>query len=213
MNLYTKDGALLYESSNETLQTTLENAIEEGVILDQINLKNKDLRNINFDTVIMRHACLVNADLTGANMSEAIFDHTDFSQTQLYNTCIAYSSLKACTFINSQFGATDFSESQIDGSTFAGSSLFSIVFRAVKSMQNVHFLYEKIAYSMQNVPIHITNSAHDINVLDDHILIEHDMFSYEELELSQHASENKSDLVVFYNDLIKLSKNRSFIEY
>ena len=212
MNLYTTEGALLYASSCRSLQDTIETAIEDGIILDNINLKNKDLRNINFDGAIMRKACLVNTDLTGANMSEGIFDYADFSHAQLYNTCIAYSSLNGCSFLHTNFGATDLSQSIVDQSVFAGPSVFSIAFRSIKSMKSVEFLHNGAPYPMHQIPISIQGPEDDINILDQHVIIEHEIFTHQEMDFYPPSHINtktyKNEHLVFYNSLIQFSKNR-----
>ena len=203
MNLYTTDGALLYASPEEdSFQETIEHAIEDGVVLDNVNLKNKDLRNINFDNVIMRNACLKGADLTGANISEAILDHSDFTEAHLYNTCFAYTSLIGCIFINSEFGATDFSRSNINYSIFSGPSAFLIEFRQTLSMDFVTYLNEQIHCAMTTPPILIRSNLGDVMILDQHIMVENEMFLRSEIEDINTILPDFRNCTLLFNNII-----------
>lgn len=206
MNLYTTEGDLLYASAQTSIQATIEEAISKKTILDKIDLKNKDLRNVDFDTAIIRGASLQDADLTGANMSKAIFDFSNFSGSQLYNTCFAYSSLNGCMFLDSLFGATDFSESIIDHCLFSGPSTFSIIFRSVSSMINVKYFHENVAASMHTPPMHIRNDTYDAAILDEHIIMDNQIFSHNFWENNGSDLRPKFFLNTLYKELIKNEK-------
>jgi len=176
MNLYTIEGTLLYTSTHTSLNATIESAIADNVPLDKIDLSNQDLRNITFDTATMRGASFKNANLTGANLSECILDFSDFSEATLYDTCFAYTSLKGCSFLYTLFGATDFSETIIDHSLFSGPTTFSLTFRTIHSMLDVKYFHENIISSMQTPPIHVKGGHCDTTILDDHIIIDNQIF-------------------------------------
>jgi hypothetical protein len=206
MKLYTTEGDLLYASTQTSIQETIEEAISTKTILDKIDLKNKDLRNIDFDTAIIRGASFQDADLTGANMSEAIFDFSNFSGSQLYNTCFAYSSLNGCMFLDSLFGATDFSETIIDHCLFSGPSTFSIIFRSVSSMINVKYFHENIAASMHTPPMHIRNDTYDAAMLDEHIIMDNQIYSHEFWKNNGSTLHPQNSLNILYKKLIKHEK-------
>ena len=208
MDLYTTDGILLYSSNKKSLQETIEDAIQGGVILDGVDLQNKDLRNINLDNAIMRGACFRNTDLTGGNLSEAIMDRANFTHALLYNTCIAHSSLKQCLFTESQFGATDLSESVIDRCTFSGPTTFSLSFRNVKSMKHTKFMVDNKIYPMQKPPLHIKGGENEICIMDDHILIQNTIYHQRGLENYRSLPSIQNDYITLYNKLLTLSQKR-----
>jgi len=211
MNLYTHDGILLYESSNDNIRQSIEQAIKDGIILDNIDLKHQDLRNINLDNAIMRGASLYGADLTGANMSEGCFDFTDFTQALLYNTCLAYSSIIGGKFINSEFGATDFAQANIERATFAQLSTFSIDFKHTHSMKQTTYFHNHTRYKMETPPIHIKGRQHDMTILDDHVLVEQEMFSYQEFENIPYTTSKADEHTLFYKHLTEKEKIREII--
>lgn len=203
MNLYTIEGNLLYTSTHKSLGATIEYAIDNNVTLEKIDLSNKDLRNITFDTATMRGASFKNANLTGANISECALDFSDFSHATLYDTCLVYSSLKGVSFLYSLFGATDLSETIIDNSLFSGPTTFSLSFRSVTSMMNVKYFQESMVCSMQTPPIHIKGNHCDTTILDDHIIIDNQIFANEYLEEEPQSHLFKNHPDILYKKLIR----------
>ena len=72
-----------YESENNTIKKTVEEAIKSGADLRGANLRGADLRGANLRGADLSGANLSRADLSGANLSEADLRGADLSEADL----------------------------------------------------------------------------------------------------------------------------------
>jgi len=175
---------ILYEGTFANFAACLEQAVQDRVALDCVNLRNKNLMNANLDDAIMPNADFQNCNLSGANMSEAYFKGASFCGTTLYNTCFFDSNLTACNFDSASFGATDVHGSILNNSQFSTLSCFNLDFTNTRNMDGCIFINpDGRICQMSKPPVVIRGMGKQIIVLlDNHAKIGHNVIDQKRLK-------------------------------
>lgn len=138
--IQTTRGTPLYDGHYTSLKHCVESAADQGIPLDQADLRRANLSNANLDDIRMRCADLSGANLSGANLSESWIDGSDLSGASLQNACFALANLRRCNFMDASFGATDISGADLRGAKFSTLSAFSLNFIDCAGMEEAIFM-------------------------------------------------------------------------
>ena len=178
-----KDGTVLFEGQFSSFKACLEQAVQDRVALNCVDLRNKNLINANLDDATMPGADFTGSNLTGANMSEAYFKGANFSGSALYNTCFYDSNLTACNFDGAFFGATDIHGTILSHSQFSTLSCFYLDFVRVRQMTGCIFINpDGRICQMSKPPIVIRGMGRDpIILLDHHVKSGHNIIDHQRL--------------------------------
>lgn len=186
MNTYTlythHDNRTLFSGKYNTFEDCLEDAIFQKTDLSYIDLKYKNLSNLNLDGAIMPYADLKGSNLIGANMSECYLDGTIFDDSSLYNTCFAYSQMPSCSFLGCQFGATMIEGCNIQDSKFSTSSCFDLDFYLTTAMSGCIYVDQNYRTHKMSEPPSVLKGFLNtpIIILDQSIKVGSQFFSYED---------------------------------
>lgn len=123
MNIKTATGITLYESNTESIKECIEEAIQKGVILDNVDLSNLDLEGINLLGTSIQWANLENAnlsfsDLRGCNFSNSNLRRARFFNSKLQGSILRDVDLNGANFTNSNLQSVDFRNNKTDGNLF-----------------------------------------------------------------------------------------------
>lgn len=162
MRLISVCGDTLYKSSYITIKESVEEAVSEGVVLNNINLRGTKLCGARLDMAKMDGACLWGADLTGANMSDGSFKGADFRTAILKDTCLADSVCTDANFHGAYFSKTLFNGTELSTTRFSCPSLFSCDLTQVQSLKNAIFSHQ---------PIVIHGLSQRVVIMDEDLLI------------------------------------------
>lgn len=83
-------------------------------LLENINLRDYDLKKVNFHKVILSGADLSGADLSGADLSFANLSNTNFTKTKLIETNFLCANLERMDMSNAALGKTIFADVKLD---------------------------------------------------------------------------------------------------
>ena len=148
------DNTVLYEGRFSSLRKCLEHAVEGGVPLPYINLKNQNLINISLDGAFMPGADFSGSNLSGANLSEATLPEASFKDTSLYNCCLAYSDLHGSDFAGASFGGTLIDGADMRNCIFTTLSCFDLDFMHCKDLRGCFFIGpESRHFEMSGAPV------------------------------------------------------------
>mgnify|MGYP003394829535 CR=1 FL=1 len=134
------DCRTLYEGKFASFTACLEQAVADKIILNNANLKNRNLANACLDDGLFAGADFSACNLSGANLSEACMKKARFINADLYNTCLALGNLKECDFTGASFGATDIAGTNIEACRFSTLSCFSLNFPRTQEMKDSRFV-------------------------------------------------------------------------
>ncbi len=70
-------------------------------------------------------------------------------------------------------------------------------------MKNTKFKHNNENLPMQNIPMHITGGVNEVNILDNHILIEDEIFTHVEFEKNDNISNINKDYILLYHKTIE----------
>ena len=148
------DNEILYEGRYSALKDCLEDAVNKGITLPYINLRNKNLTNVNIDGAFMPYADFSGSNLSGANLSEATLHNASFKDSSLYNCCMSFSYLHGSNFSGACFGGTFIDGTDLRNCLFSTLSCFDLDFMHSKKMEGCIFIEpDSRRFGMSNAPI------------------------------------------------------------
>lgn len=110
----------LFESNVDTLKEAIQNALNKGICLDNVDLSNQDLEGVQ-----MAGASLQGANLEGANLAFSNMAGSNLSGTNV----------RKATFNGANLQGAYFKDSDLHGANFSNSNLNNVDFRH-KSINN-----------------------------------------------------------------------------
>lgn len=173
------DGAEIFAGRYESFSTCIEDAIRENINLSYIDLRNKNLMNLDMDGAVLIGASFNGSNLNGCNMSETNLSQSQFYGCTLYSTCFSDSLLKNCDFRGADFGATLINGTDISDCIFSTLSCFDLDFSHVKKMDGCVFTTpDNTIHPMSKHPIVLKGIFNaPIVILDNSIKIGFETFS------------------------------------
>lgn len=157
IKLFTTTHKIIYEGIHSSIKDAIESAIQNNVVLDDIDLSFMHIHHINLDGVTIHRGLFRETNLCGANMSESKFINCDFSGAILTDACLCYSDIKGCNFKYAKFAATDISMSHLSFCEFQGWNTFNLDFHTAYKLDNLTFSHDKKIYNFDTPPrIHKT---------------------------------------------------------
>lgn len=128
MNIYDRQGKILYTAKFGTLRRTLEEAARERVSLRHADLRRAYLAGATLEDVDLTGACLWGADLSKTNMAGSILNAADLRMTVLKETCLAEArmikaDLRGAYFAQALLAGADLSLAHISCPSFFNQSL------------------------------------------------------------------------------------------
>lgn len=162
---------ILYEGFYKSFVECLENAVLKKVDLTGIDLSGQNLSHANLDDAYMPMAKCVKTNFCGANMSEAVFDGADFTDSDLTYACLVQSSLRDVRMMGTSFAVTDVTDAIIERCVFSCPSVFSTLFQRAHIFHDNQFIHMNKTVRMNHVPIFVCGLPRDIVYLDHYIKI------------------------------------------
>ena len=177
--LHHRNQHLLYESSCRSLRECVEEAFQDNINLDGINLAYSDLSEINLDGTQLNDANFEGANLTGANISEAVLLNCTFLDAALYNTCFCHSDLSGSNFSGAVFGGADLAGASLENCTFSDPSALNINFTDCKTLSGTVYKTDWKLCPMSKPPLIIAGLDVSISIFDQDILIGQNLFNWD----------------------------------
>lgn len=137
--LKTVAGVTLYECESETLKGCIEQAISNGINLDNADFSGFNLEGVNLAGLSMRFATFENTNLAFSNLQACDLSGSNFRRTNLFNANLQGSQMKGtdihgANFSNANLRNVDFRSEILNkqvtickSATFANSDMTNIV--------------------------------------------------------------------------------------
>lgn len=114
ITLKTIGGEIIYECYSESIKTSVESAVNCGILLKNINLDHTDLHGIN---------------LSGLDLSGASFYNTNLSNANLSNSYLKGSNLQNTILKNANMSNTNLISANLEGANLKGTILNNVDLR------------------------------------------------------------------------------------
>ncbi len=193
MYLKSINNNIIFEGKALSIKQEVENAVEQGVCLNNVNLRGVDLSKANLDYAQMSGACLWGANLSGTNMSHGNFDNVDFRTANLSHSCLAYSDCHKSDFRGSYFSNTIVEQTDLSDALFSCPSIFSIDLIRAKALEGA--LYNHMGEKMcdlSNAPLIIRGLDKQIVFMNDSTIIGADLYRKTSNRFIKKILKNKS---------------------
>ena len=170
---------ILYEGKFLTLSQCLEQALQENVCLDYVDLRGANLTNANLDDGSFNYARFDCANLTGANLSATNLNRASFKEAALYNACFCEAILSESQFFGASFGSTDIAWANMRGACFDTLSAFELKFSETLLMQDAKF-YDRTGTicNMSHAPVVIQGLQYPVILFDDYMKVGSAVFPF-----------------------------------
>lgn len=116
-----------YESENNTIKKTLEEAVRKSVNLNYAFLAGADLRYADLKEAQLKNAILIRANLYEANLTRAYLKNADLSEAKL-----AFANLKEANLYEANLKYTVLTDANLADANFSGANLTSAILRSTK---------------------------------------------------------------------------------
>jgi len=173
LNYQTK--AVIFEGYFSSIKECVEEAINQKIALDYVDLSGQNLSCANMDDGSFRGANFSYSNLKDANLSECDFTNANFSYTDLTSACMAISIVKGCFFYQASFCMTDVTDAFIVNCVFSCPSALDVYFARSQQFKNNVFYAEGYGNVIMNEPpVVVHGLCRSIVFTDDMIKIGHE---------------------------------------
>lgn len=172
MYLKSVGGKILFEGRFSSVKRGVEMAVEDGVLLSGIDLRQANLSGVHMDGAKMSGACFWGANLNSANMSSGDFQGCDFRTANFLNTCLAESVCTDADFSGSYFSRTIFRNADLSNTRFSCPSVFSIDLIEAKTLEGAIYCHlGEVDCSLSHAPLIIRGLKRPLIFMDDTVLV------------------------------------------
>lgn len=172
MYLKSVDGKILYEGRFSSVKQGVEMAVSDGVVLDNINLRQANLAGVDMDKAKMAQACFWGANLKGADMSDGDFTKADFRTANFLDTCLVDTFCAGANFDGAYFSRTILRGADLSQTRFSCPSIFTTDLVEVRAMEGAIYSHlGEVDCALSHAPIIIRGLQKPLIFMDDVALV------------------------------------------
>ncbi len=164
-------GKVLFYSTDKTLKSTIEAAVQEGVDLSYANLRSAKLKGAALDGLKAQGACFWGADLTGADVGLADLRACDLRAVEMKNTCLAETNLSGADLRGAYFEGCLLEGAVFDDVRLSCPSFWNCGLQNLKSFKGLIYVHEgDVEIPIKSNPLVIHGLNQNLVLLEEYFL-------------------------------------------
>lgn len=205
--LQTRQREIRYQGYFKNFAECLETALQNNVDCTYLNLREANLSHANLDGADFTGCDFSGGNLSGTNMSETNLTNALFPNAALSDVCLCDSVIEDALFFETSFSGTDIAGASINDCLFSCPSFFGVNLHDAKLIKNCRYYVDSTYCPINKGPIIVNGLEKRIIIMDEHIILGHVVFSFQEWEKTNENTGLKSLIRELKDTKIK-RKNR-----
>lgn len=171
MYLKSVEGKILFEGKFTNVKSGVEQAVEQGINLEKIDLRKANLAGAYLDDAKMAGACFWGANLASTDMTGGDFTNADFRAANFLDTCLAEANCENANFEGAYFSRTIMTDTNLTNCQFSCPSLFTLNLSDIQSLKgSIYSHLGEQDCNLSNIPLIIRGLPKQMIILDDSVI-------------------------------------------